>query len=69
MKVKTKISRYIFLKIVKRGILRGGPVWFSMGVLATFLKIISVFEDREKKYLSLQLKPGDNVSYKQSLQR
>ena len=69
MKVKTKISRYIFLKLIKRGILRGGPVWFSMGVLATFLKIISVFGDREKKYLSLQLKPGDNVSYKQSLQR
>ncbi|MBN99616.1 MAG: hypothetical protein CL438_02935 [Acidimicrobiaceae bacterium] len=69
MKVKTKISRYIFLKLIKRGILRGGPVWFSMGVLATFLKIISVFEDREKKYLSLQLKPGDNVSFMQSLRR
>ena len=69
MKVKTKISRYIFLKLIKRGILRGGPVWFSMGVLATFLKIISVFEDREKKYLSLQLRPGDNVSFKQSLRR
>ncbi|HAY50706.1 MAG: hypothetical protein CL423_03080 [Acidimicrobiaceae bacterium] len=69
MKVKTKISRYIFLKLIKRGILRGGPVWFSMGVLATFLKIISVFEDREKKYLSLQLKPGDNVSFRQSLRR
>lgn len=69
MKVKTKIRRYIFLKLIKRGILRGGPVWFSMGVLATFLKIISVFEDREKKYLSLQLKPGDNVSFRQSLRR
>ena len=69
MKVKTKISRYIFLKLIKRGILRGGPVWFSMGVLATFLKVISVFEDREKKYLSLQLKPGDNVSFRQSLRR
>ena len=69
MKVKTKISRYIFLKLIKRGILRGGPVWFSMGVLATFLKIISVFEGREKKYLSLQLKPGDNVSFMQSLRR
>lgn len=69
MKVKTKISRYIFLKLIKRGILRGGPVWFSMGVLATFLKIISVFEDREKTYLSLQLKPGDNVSFRQSLRR
>ena len=69
MKVKTKISRCIFLKLIKRGILRGGPVWFSMGVLATFLKVISVFEDREKKYLSLQLKPGDNVSFRQSLRR
>ena len=69
MKVKTKISRYLFLKLIKRGILRGGPVWFSMGVLATFLKVISVFEDREKKYLSLQLKPGDNVSFRQSLRR
>ncbi len=69
MKVKTKISRYIFLKLIKRGILRGGPVWFSMGVLATFLKIISVFEDREKTYLSLQLKLGDNVSFRQSLRR
>ncbi len=57
------------MKLIKRGILRGGPVWFSMGVLATFLKIISVFEDREKKYLSLQLKPGDNVSFMQSLRR
>ena len=69
MKVKTKISRYIFLKLIKRGILRGGPVWFSMGVLATFLKIISVFKDREKTYLSLQLKLGDNVSFRQSLRR
>ena len=69
MKVKTKISRYILLKLIKRGILRGGPAWFSMGVLATFLKIISVFEDREKTYLSLQLKPGDNVSFRQSLRR
>ena len=57
------------MKLIKRGILRGGPVWFSMGVLATFLKIISVFEDREKTYLSLQLKPGDNVSFRQSLRR
>ena len=69
MKLQTKISRFLLLKLIKRGILRGGPVWFSMGVLATFLKIISVFEDREKTYLSLQLKPGDNVSFRQSLRR
>ena len=57
MKVKTKISRYIFLKLIKRGILRGGPVWFSMGVLATFLKVISVFEDREKNIFPFSSSP------------
>jgi len=67
VKMKTKISRFIFLKLVKKGILRGGPIWFSMGVIATFIKLISVFEGREKKYLSLHLKPGDRLSHKQSL--
>ena len=67
MKVKTKISRYIFLKLIKRGILRGGPIWFCLGVLATFIKLISVFEDRGEKYLSLKLKPGDCVKLKKSL--
>ncbi len=66
MKLKTKISRFIFLKLVKRGILRGGPIWFSLGVLATFVKLISVFEDRGKRYLSLKLKPGDTIRLKRS---
>ena len=66
MKLKTKISRFIFLKLVKRGILRGGPIWFSLGVLATFVKLISVFEDRGKRYLSLKLKPGDTLRLKRS---
>jgi len=63
---QTKISRFLFLRLVKRGILRGGPIWFSLGVLATFIKLISVFEDRGEKYLSLKLKPGDSVKLKQS---
>ena len=66
MKLQTKISRFLFLKLVKRGVLRGGPIWFSLGVLATFIKLISVFEDRGEKYLSLKLKPGDSVKLKQS---
>ena len=66
MKLKTKISRFIFLKLVKRGILRGGPIWFSLGVLATFVKLISVFEDRGKRYLSLKLKHGDTIRLKRS---
>ena len=63
---QTKISRFLFLRLVKRGILRGGPIWFSLGVLATFIKLVSVFEDRGEKYLSLKLKPGDSVKLKQS---
>ena len=66
MKLKTKISRFIFLKLVKRGILRGGPIWFSLGVLATFVKLISVFEDLGKRYFSLKLKPGDTLRLKRS---
>ena len=63
---QTKISGFLILRLVKRGILRGGPIWFSLGVLATFIKLISVFEDRGEKYLSLKLKPGDSVKLKQS---
>ena len=63
---QTKISRFLFLKLVKKGVLRGGPIWFFLGVLATFIKLISVFEDRGEKYLSLKLKPGDSVKLKQS---
>ena len=66
MKLQTKISRFLFLKLVKRGVLRGGPIWFFLGVLATFIKLISVFENRGEKYLSLKLKPGDSVKLKQS---
>lgn len=65
MKLQTKISRFLFLKLVKRGVLRGGPIGFSLGVLATFIKLISVFENRREKYLSLKLKPGDSVKFKQ----
>ena len=65
MKLQTKISRFLFLKLVKRGVLRGGPIWFFLGVLATFIKLISVFENRREKYLSLKLKPGDSVKFKQ----
>ncbi len=64
MKLKTKINRFLFLKLVKGGIIRGGPIWFSLGVLATFIKLISVFEDRGNRYLSLKVKPGDTVSLK-----
>ena len=67
MKLQTKISRFLFFKLIKRGILRGGPIWFCLGVLATFIKLISVFEDREGKYFSLKLKPGDCVKLKKSL--
>ena len=66
MKLQTKISRFLFLKLIRRGILRGGPIWFFLGVLATFTKLISVFGDRGEKYLSLKLKPGDSVKLKQS---
>ena len=66
MKLQTKISRFLFFNLIKRGILRGGPIWFCLGVLAAFIKLISVFEDREGKYFSLKLKPGDSVKLKQS---
>jgi len=69
VKLQTKISRFLFLKLVKKGVLRGGPIWFFLGVLATFIKLISVFENRGEKYLSLKLKPGDSIKFKQSFSR
>ena len=65
--VKRKISKLILVKFFNKGILRGSPSWFSLGVFLLFVKLISTSGQRYKKnkYFSSQIKLGESIFFHQ----
>ena len=63
MKLKKKMTRFVALNFIKKGIFKGGPAWILLGVLTVFVKLVSVLESEEKKYFSTELKLGDKASF------
>ena len=69
MKLKKKMTRFVVLNFIKKGIFRGSSAWIVLGVLTTFVKIVSMLESEIKTHFSTELKLGDKANFFQHFRR